>query len=173
MEILCLWCRWTSGWPGWRLQKKRSQRVKISEEPGQSHVISGCNGRIFFFYFFFSKLCNFSFFGEEGFAFVLPSLKPTDSFSSLWIFSTTVTIHSTMKYFVRSSQHRHHLIVFMLLFLILFHSYLMSYSRCFIHFDHLGLRFLYSRQYCAGKLYQHQNLTHFITFYIWCHKVLP
>lgn len=47
-------------------------------------------------------------------------------------------------------------ILFMLLFSILFS--LMSYSRCFIHFNQLGFK---SRQYLAGKCTSTQNLTHF------------
>lgn len=47
-------------------------------------------------------------------------------------------------------------ILFMLQVSILFS--LMSYSRCFIHFNQLGFK---SRQYLAGKCTSTQNLTHF------------
>lgn len=50
-------------------------------------------------------------------------------------------------------------ILFMLQVSILFS--LMSYSRCFIHFNQLGFK---SRQYLAGKCTSTQNLTHF------CHR---
>ena len=96
-------------------------------------MLSGCNDFLFFFLLFVIVCCLMCSSPSHPNTFPLPSelLPPPCLY-----FSTTVTVHYTMKCFVRSSQHHH-----------LYHIYalhsnfsnLMSYSWCFIHFNHLGL----------------------------------
>lgn len=107
---------------------------------GQSHVLSGCNEWFFFFLFFYF---NFSCLQDA-----LPQLNPFPLVVYKY-FPTTVTIHSTMKCFARSSQH-HHLIVFMLFFLIFNLIWCPTPDVLYISII-LGYVFSNSRQYCAGN----------------------
>lgn len=49
LMVCSLW-RWTSGWPGWRLLRKRSLRRKPTEEPAKSLMVQKCYWYCFFFF---------------------------------------------------------------------------------------------------------------------------
>lgn len=122
---------------------------------GQSHVISGCKGRFFFIFFFF-QLCNFSFSGGGGVCFC-PSLSQTNWFPSLvYEYFQPLLQFIPLKYFARSSQHRHHLIVFMLSFLIFNLIWCPTADVLYILII-LGYVFFTVGSIVQGKLYQHQK----------------
>lgn len=103
---------------------------------GQSHVLSDAD----LFWVFFSLLIFPSFLFRFFFSSCLSRSSCNHCYSS---FHNEIVLLASQ-------------ILFMLQVSILFS--LMSYSRCFIHFNQLGFK---SRQYLAGKCTSTQNLTHF------------